>query len=152
MDLESVQEAVGTLSINKLRTGLAMLGIIIGIGSVIALVSLGQATQQQIQNQIQSLGANLLTVNPDAQNTAGVRGAAGGGTTLTVDDATAIKTSAQITTIANVSPEVSQRAQVTTGQNNTNVQIIGATSAYPAVHKTEVSQGSFISETDVVGM
>ncbi|MCX6794261.1 MAG: ABC transporter permease, partial [Candidatus Gottesmanbacteria bacterium] len=60
-------EALSTFKVNKLRTGLAILGIIIGIGSVIALVSLGEATQQSIQNQIQSLGANLLTVSPQAQ-------------------------------------------------------------------------------------
>jgi len=61
--MELFLESLSTLTLNKLRTGLAMLGIVIGIGSVIALVSLGQATQQQIQNQIQSLGANLLTVS-----------------------------------------------------------------------------------------
>src|SRR3954466_3549954 len=102
---ETFFESLGTLLINKLRTGLAILGIVIGIGSVIALISLGQATQQQIQQQIQSLGANLLTVQPGFQNTGGVRGAAGGGTTLTQDDAKAIATSQSVTTIARVSPE-----------------------------------------------
>src|SRR6266436_2088788 len=99
MDLkQNLIESFGTLTLNKLRTGLAMLGIVIGIGSVIALISLGQATQQQIQNKIQSLGANLLTVSPGAQRTGAVRGAAGGDTTLTNDDAKAISTSPQITT------------------------------------------------------
>lgn len=97
-------ESLRTLRINKLRTGLAILGIVIGIGSVIALVSLGEATQQSIQNQIQSLGANLLTVSPQAQRSGAVRGAIGGGTTLTLDDAKAIETSSQITLIQNVSP------------------------------------------------
>src|SRR5471030_2095239 len=80
--LKLVREAIETLTINKLRTALAMLGIIIGIGSVIALVSLGQASQQAIQSQIQSLGANLLTISPGSQNTGAVRGAAGGGKPL----------------------------------------------------------------------
>ena len=62
---EIVDEAFRTLSINKLRTGLAMLGIIIGIGSVIALVSLGQSSQAAVTNQIESLGANLLTVSAE---------------------------------------------------------------------------------------
>ena len=66
--IELVLESLQTFSVNKLRTGLAMLGIVIGIGSVIALVSLGEATSQSIQNQIQSLGANLLTVQPSAQH------------------------------------------------------------------------------------
>ena len=150
--LETLQESISTLTVNKLRTGLAVLGIVIGIGSVIALVSLGQATQQSIQNQIQSLGSNLLTVMPGSQAQGAIRGAAGGATTLTNDDANAIKTSPQITTIKSVSPEVSGRTQITAGRNNTNIQIIGATSAYPDVHKVTVESGNFITEQDVNAM
>jgi len=79
---ELVLECFGTLTINKMRTGLAILGIVIGIGSVIALISLGEASQAMVQNQIQSLGANLLTISPSGQNNGAVRGAQGGGTTL----------------------------------------------------------------------
>lgn len=149
---EIITEAIGTLTVNKLRTGLATLGIVIGIGSVIALISLGQATQQSIQTQIQALGANLLTINPGAQRTGAVRGASGGGTSLTLDDANAIGTSSQITTIANVSPEFSRRAQATTGGNNTNTQIIGATPAYTVVHKLAMDSGNFITDRDVAGI
>lgn len=150
---EIIAEAFGTLTINKLRTGLAALGIVIGIGSVIALISLGQATQQSVQNQIQSLGANLLTVIPGSQTSAGVRGAAGGGTTLTLDDAKAIESSSgQIDTITNVSPEFSKRTQITTGKANTNVQVIGATPAYSSVHKFSIASGAFISQRDVDNM
>ena len=91
--IEIILESLQMFTVNKLRTGLAMLGIVIGIGSVIALVSLGEATSQSIQNQIQSLGANLLTIQPSAQRTGAVRGASGGGTTLTLEDAKAIETS-----------------------------------------------------------
>lgn len=149
---EIVLEALDTLTINKLRTFLAALGIVIGIGSVIALVSLGQSTQQTIQNSIEALGSNLLTVMPGAQNNQGVRGAVGGGTTLTLDDAKAIQVSEQINTIASVSPELSRRTQVTTGQTNTNVQVIGATPAYFTVHKFTMESGSFISEQQVSNM
>ncbi len=143
-------EAIGTLTINKLRTGLAALGIVIGIGSVIALVSLGQATQASISNQIQSLGANLLTVSPGAPTQGAVRGAAGSSITLTLDDAKAIENSGgQVDTIANVSPELSRRTQISTGKNNTNSQVIGATPAYIIVHKTNIDSGSFISSRDV---
>lgn len=152
MDFETFTESLTTLTINKLRTGLAILGIIIGIGSVIALVSLGQATQQQVTNQIQSLGANLLTVNPGAPNTGGVRGAAGSGTTLTYEDAKAISKDPSITTVSNVSPELSGRAQVTTGKNNANVQIIGSTPTYLSVHKVSIDQGAFISDQHVASM
>lgn len=149
---EQLLESLGTLTINKMRTGLAVLGIIIGIGSVIALVSLGQGTQQSIQNQIQSLGANLLTVNPGAQRNGVVRGAQGGGTTLTLADANAISKSVEITTIINVSPEFSRRSQVITGGNNTNTQIIGVTPVYATVHKISIASGAFISQRDVDSM
>jgi putative ABC transport system permease protein len=144
---QTFQESLSTLTLNKLRTGLAMLGIVIGIGSVIALMSLGQATQQQIQNQIQSLGANLLTVSPSSQNAGGVR-SANSSETLTLEDAKAIQTNQAITTISTVSPEYTSRGQVTTAGSNTNVQIIGATPEYATVHKISVSQGAFISSTD----
>ncbi len=145
---EITQEAVRTLSVNKLRTGLAMLGIIIGIGSVIALVSLGQGSQKAVQNQIQSLGANLLTVIPGNTRGGFVQGGAGSATTLTLDDANAIASSPRITTVSAVSPEYQRRAQVTTGSKNTNTQIVGATAAYTGVHKISVASGTFISERD----
>jgi len=65
--LETIIEGFQTLTLNKMRTGLAILGIVIGIGSVITLISLGQGSQQSIENQIQSLGSNLLTVSPSRQ-------------------------------------------------------------------------------------
>src|ERR1700738_5241497 len=123
--LEIIKESFATLTLNKLRTGLAILVIVIGIGSLIALVSLGEASQQSIQSRIQSLGANLLTVSPGSQTQGGVRGAAGGDTTLTNDDANAIKTSSQVTTVSAVSPEVDGREQVTASKNNSNIRING---------------------------
>ena len=153
MDLvETFFESLQTLTVNKLRTGLATLGIVIGIASVIALISLGQATQQTIQNQIQSLGSNLLTIQPSGQRSGAVQGAAGGGTTLTREDATAIKNSGEITTVANVSPEYSSRTQVTAGRNNTNTQVIGATDAYATVRKITLESGNFITERDDAAM
>lgn len=150
--METFLESLHTLTVNKLRTGLATLGIVIGIASVIALISLGQATQQTIQNQIQSLGSNLLTVQPGGQRSGAVQGAAGGATTLTRDDAEAIATSGQITTVQTVSPEYTNRGQITAGRNNTNSQIIGATAAYATVHKITVSSGNFISDRDDTGI
>jgi putative ABC transport system permease protein len=153
MDIfELVTQSVQTLIVNKLRTGLATLGIIIGIGSVIALVSIGQASQKSVENQIQSLGSNLLTISPGSQNSGGIRGAAGGGTTLTYEDAKAIQTSSQVTDVANVSPEYSKRTQVSAGRNNTNTQVIGVSPAYATVRSITVSSGSFISQTEVDGM
>ncbi len=142
-------ESLGTLTLNKTRTFLAILGIVIGIGSVIALVSLGQATQQSVSSQIESLGANLLTVEPGSTSENGVRGAAGGRTTLTLDDAKAIMSSSQVTTVSRVSPEVSRRTQVTTGGSNTNTQVVGVTPDYAIVHKVTVDSGNFITQRDV---
>ncbi|MCL5125344.1 MAG: ABC transporter permease [Deltaproteobacteria bacterium] len=149
---ELVLESLTTLTVNKMRTGLAILGIVIGIGSVISLISLGQGTQSAIQSQIQGLGANLLTVIPSAVRTGAVRGAAGGGSTLTNDDAKAIGTAAEINTVQNVSPELSRRVQITTGASNTNTQVIGVTPAYAAVHRITMAMGSFISQRDVDGI
>lgn len=149
---EILQEGVSTLLLNKTRTGLAVLGIVIGIGSVIALLSLGSASQQAIQSQIQSLGANLLTVSPTGNRTGAVRSAGGSGTTLTLDDALAIASSRSIQYIANVSPELQQRAQVTTGSNNTNTQVVGVYPVYASVHKTGIASGVFISKQDVDSM
>lgn len=146
---EIIAESVGTLKLNKMRTGLAILGIIIGIGSVIALISLGQSSQKAVQNQIQSLGSNLLTISPSGQNVGGVRGAGGGATTLTLDDAKAIETSFEITTIQRVSPEFTRRSQVIAGRNNTNTQIIGVHPQYADIRKITLSSGAFISQRDV---
>ncbi len=145
-------ESIGTLTLNKMRTGLASLGIVIGIGSVIALLSLGQGSQQAIQSQIQSLGSNLLTVQPGAVRSGGVQGAAGGRTTLTLDDAKAIAASTQITTIQKVSPESSNRTQVITGSSNTNTQVVGVTPVYAEVHKVSIASGNFISDQQVTSM
>lgn len=145
---EIIEEAARTLTINKLRTGLAMLGIVIGIGSVIALVSLGQGSQAAVSNQIQSLGANLLTVSPGSQRGGFVQGGAGSATTLTVEDAQAIATSPTVTDVSNVSPEYTRRAQVTAGGKNTNTQIVGSTPIYATVHKVSVATGQFLSDND----
>ena len=147
--IEIITESIGTLRLNKMRTGLAALGIIIGITSVIALISLGQGSQKSIENQIQSLGSNLLTVNPRGQSTGPVQAAGGSGTSLTLDDAKALASTSQLTTIKSVSPEYSGRAQVMAGRNNTNTQIIGAYPQYADIRKISVQSGSFISQRDV---
>lgn len=149
MDIkELLFECFGTLTVNKMRTGLAILGIVIGIGSVIALISLGQGSQKMIENQIQSLGSNLLTVMPGGQSSGAVRGAQGGGTTLTLDDAKALQSDQSITMVKSVSPEFSRRAQVVVGRNNTNTQIYGVYPAYAEIKKITLSSGVFISARD----
>lgn len=145
---EQFFDSVGMLKLNKMRTGLAILGIVIGIGSVIALISIGQSSQQSVTSSIQSLGSNLLTISPKRSNSGMIRGAASA-TTLTNADATAIETSSKITTVKTVSPEYSSRSQVVTGDNNTNTTIIGSTPAYMSVHSVTVESGTFITTKDV---
>ncbi len=147
--IELINEAVHTLVVNKLRTGLAALGIVIGIGSVIALISLGQASQTAVTSQIQSLGSNLLTVIPGAAPRGFVREPSGGVTTLSYDDAKAILQSPSIVDVKNVSPELARRAQVVSGRNNTNTQVIGVIGSYSEIHKVTSSLGTFISDADV---
>jgi len=150
--LELLEEAVGSLTLNKMRTALATLGIIIGTGSVIALISLGQASQKSVETQIQSLGSNLLTVMPGSQNSGGVRSAVGSSITLTLEDALTMANSAQLNYVKNVSAELSRRAQVVAGKNNTNTQVVGVTPTYEQVRNVLLSSGSFIAQRDVDSM
>ncbi|QQS38852.1 ABC transporter permease [Candidatus Woesebacteria bacterium] len=137
------------LIINKMRSGLAILGIVIGIGSVITLISMGEASKASVQSQIQSIGSNLLTITPGFSTSGNVRGAVGGATTLTNEDASAIRNSSQITTIKSVSPEYSARAQVVAGRNNANTQVIGVEPIYADTRKLTLSLGNFITEQNL---
>lgn len=146
---ETIIESFRILALNKMRTGLAVLGIVIGIGSVITLISLGQGSQKSIESQIQSLGSNLLTVSPTRQSSGGVMGQFGGGTSLVLADAKAIEDKFSETLVNKVSPEYSSRSQVVAGRNNTNVSVIGVYPAYAEIKKVTMEKGIFISERDV---
>ncbi len=141
-------ETISALTANKVRTSLTMLGIIIGISSVITMVSIGQGAQGSIQSSIQALGSNLLIISPGAQRSPGYQVSTGRGSshTLTPGDATAIGTS--VANISAVSPEDSGRYQITAKGTNTNTTVTGVTAAYADVHSVIVNDGSFISDTD----
>jgi len=145
---ETIIEGFQTLTLNKMRTGLAILGIVIGIGSVITLISLGQGSQKSIEDQIQSLGSNLLTVSPARQNSGGIMGAQGGSTSLTLSDAKKIEEKLGTTLVSKISPEYSSRSQVIAGRNNTNVSIVGIYPQYAEIKKITMSKGIFITERD----
>jgi len=146
---ELFSESVGTLLLNKMRTGLAMLGIVIGIGSVIALLSIGEASQKSITAQIQSLGANILTVSPGAQRSGLVRGAQGGGTTLTYDDAKALASDKNLTALKTILPTYTARSQVVYGDSNTNTSINGITPEYLSARNIKVATGGNFTENDL---
>jgi putative ABC transport system permease protein len=143
-----LHETFSALTANKVRTSLTMLGIIIGISSVIVMVAIGQGAQGSIQSSIQSLGSNLIEIMPGAQRSFGYGASAGrgGAQTLTPSDATAIET--QVSNIAAVSPEVSGRYQVTAKGTNTNTTVNGVSAAYADVHNIQVNDGSFITDAN----
>jgi len=150
--IETIIEGFQTLTLNKMRTGLAILGIVIGIGSVITLISLGQGSQKSIESQIQSLGSNLLTISPSRQSDRGVMGQSGGGTSLVLADAKAIESKFSSTLINKVSPEYSSRSQVVAGRNNSNISVIGVYPTYAEIRKVTMEKGVFINQRDVDSM
>lgn len=147
MDLpESIASAFEALALNKTRTALATLGIIIGIAAVITLLSLGQAGQQSVQSQIQSLGSNLLTVIPGSFRPGDFRSASGTSTTLTMDDAKAI--AAKTPGVKNISAELQRRAAVSAGRQSTNTAVTGVLPSYRPIRNVALTSGEFISEVD----
>lgn len=148
--LDTLEETYSALSANKARTGLTMLGIVIGIGSVIAMISIGQGTQSSITSSIQSIGSNLLIIMPGAQKGVGsqVSTGRGGAKTLLQSDVDAI---AEISGIKSVAAELSSRYQVTAkGEGtNTNTTVTGTTPSYVDVRNVEVENGSFITNQQI---
>ncbi|MFC1987211.1 ABC transporter permease [Chloroflexota bacterium] len=134
------------LSTHKLRSFLTMLGIIIGVASVITLMSIGKGTQANILSRIESLGSDLIFIRPGATYSGGVRGAGGGATTLTLEDAAAI--SEQIEGIASIAPYYSRSLQVVVGANNMNTQVIGITPGYSQAYNLSIADGALISDYD----
>lgn len=134
---------------NKVRSGLTILGIVIGIGSVIAMISVGQGASGSIESSIQSMGSNLLTVSPGVQRSfSQVQSQRGSAQTLTMEDAEAI--AEEISSVQAVAPELSRRYQIVVKGKNTNTQVDGTTDSYLGVRNVEIDQGSFISEQNVL--
>ena len=146
---EIFEESISVLKTNRMRTGLSALGIIIGIGSVIALMTLGQASQESVRERIQSLGANLLTIRPGSIQSGFLRGGQGESTTLTYEDALEIEKSERITTIDKVAAVYSSRSQISFGGNNMNVTISGITPNYLSLRNIEINYGTGIEEKDL---
>ncbi|MGD1854665.1 MAG: ABC transporter permease [Leptolyngbyaceae cyanobacterium] len=143
--VENATMAMKTLGANKLRSGLTMLGIVIGNASVIAMVAAGQAAQDYVTRQFESLGTNVLFITPgDAQRgpDAGVRRA----DTLTLADAEAV--AAEVLAVGAVSPEKSQRLRVTRVAAETQANVLGTTPEYLTVRQVTMAQGRFLSPVD----
>ena len=150
--LDILITAVTSLTANKLRTSLTLLGIVIGVTAVIILVSMGRGVQTSITSEFEGLGANLLTVTPGSTDGGGFGAFFGGGgdeSTLTLEDAYALRNSPYAPSIIGVAPEISSSAQVVYGRDEDWTQIVGVTPEYETVRNYTVATGDFISHKHV---
>ena len=139
------EETFTSIGANRTRTGLTVLGIVIGIASVIVMLAIGNGAQSSIASSINSLGSNILTVTGGGGGRqGGVNMGRSNQQTLTYDDAKAIKE--KIVLAKEVSPELNSRSQVVAESNNTNTSIIGAVPEYESAHSAAMAEGNFISE------
>ena len=142
-----IAETLHSLASNKVRSGLTILGIVVGIASVIAMVAIGQGTQASVTASFTSLGSNMLTIRPSTPGEdggGGPRMAAGDVKSLTMEDAEAI---AGLSGVAAVAPQSSTQSQLVAGSNNVNASVMGVTAAYADVNSTETSLGVFLPST-----
>jgi ABC-type antimicrobial peptide transport system permease subunit len=138
--------ALSALRRNKLRSVLTMLGVIIGVAAVIAMVSIGQGASAAVQEQIRSLGTNLLMVVPGATTSAGVRSGWGGVSTLTVADARAIER--ECDAVSGVTYLRRQVVQVVHAEQNWSTVLQGSNASFPLVRDWEVVRGTFFGERE----
>ncbi len=137
--------ALSSLAVNKLRAGLTLLGIVIGITAVITLMAIGQGVQQSITQRIESLGTNLLFVRPGESNQGGVFGGQGSASTLTMEDAIAIQDPVFTPSVAAVAPELSTTGQIVAGRSNTSTRVYGVTPEYLKARNFDLSSGEFVT-------
>lgn len=149
MLIDLLKETIWSLSGNKARSGLTILGIVIGIASVITMISIGQGAQSSIESNIQSIGSNLIVVSPGAQRGGQISAGRGSAQTLTIEDYNAIKT--EVPNVSGAAPEVSRRYQVTAKGNNTNTQVIGTVPEYLTIRNLKVDFGSFTTDQQIRG-
>ncbi len=136
---------------NKVRSGLTILGIVIGIGSVIAMISIGQGAAWSIESNIEAMGSNLITIIPGAQASfSQMKAAMGTAQSLTIEDAQSI--AENVPNVRAVAPELFLNHQIVARGQNVNTQIVGTVSAYQLVRNIEMSLGFFISDQNVRSM
>ncbi|HKL72004.1 MAG TPA: ABC transporter permease [Marinilabiliaceae bacterium] len=145
--LNLIRIAIRAMSRNKMRTFLTMLGIIIGVASVISMLAIGQGSKESIQKQISQMGANMITVSPSSGQQGGVRMDATSMQLLTVDDANAIRNGAG--SVAYVSPFVSGSGQAVVGANNWPTSMQGVSPSFLHIRKMVVSEGVPFTDQDV---
>ena len=147
--LQSARVALRALRVNKLRSALTMLGIIIGVGAVIAMVGVGAGAQARVAEQIQSLGSNLIIVLSGSTTAGGIRGGQGSRLTITEDDSAAI--AREIAAVQGSAPAMRGSAQVVYGNLNWSTGIQGVTADYAEVREWGVVTGRFVTPEDLAG-
>ena len=144
--LMTLRIALKALNRNKMRTVLTMLGMIIGVGAVITMVALGKGAQTTIEEQVKAAGTNLITINAGNFTQGGVRQGGGMSTTLTPEDAQALRALPGVQYLA---PGVNSRAQVIAGNQNWSTQIQGTDIELPLIRNWPTKYGSFFTAQDV---
>lgn len=142
--IDLLKETLWSLSGNKVRSILTILGIVIGIASVITMIAIGQGAKDSIQSSIQSSGSNLITIGSGAQRVSMVSGGMGSAKSLTQEDADAIYE--EVSGINAVASVISGRYQVVAKGNNTNTQILGTVAEYAKARNISIDEGIFISD------
>jgi putative ABC transport system permease protein len=142
-----IKIAINSLFRNKMRTALTMLGIVIGIASVIAMVSIGQASTQSVKSELSSMGSNMIMIMPARQQRGGVDMGMSSSKTLDNKDLESLQNNTRY--VAAVSPMVSSNAQLIYGNNNHSSSINGVSAAYLDIRKYEIEEGVMFTEEDV---
>ncbi|GAA1543417.1 ABC transporter permease [Nocardioides humi] len=146
---ETVRSGLAAIRAHRLRSALTVLGIVIGISSVILTVGLGQGAQREVKEQIDALGSNLLIVSPGSStSSAGVRGGFGSASTLTIADATAIADTAVVPDAAAVAPAVTSSVSLVNGDTNWTTSLVGTTPPWLDVRGRDLSAGRFFTAAE----
>ncbi|MDE2292304.1 MAG: ABC transporter permease, partial [Elusimicrobia bacterium] len=147
---ENVVSALRAVAANKVRSGLSMLGILIGVGAVIAMLAVGKGAQKAIEARLASLGSNLIMLQPGAPSSGGIHGAEGSYSRLTLDDVKAIEHANPH--ILRVDGNVGGSGQVVYGDNNANTSVTGTLPAYAQMRAAEPYYGRFYNDKDNTDM
>ena len=147
---ETIRTGLNGVRSHRLRSGLTVLGMLIGIAAVILTVGLGQGAQAQVSSQITALGTNLLTVTPGSSTSStGIRGGLGSASTLTMSNATALSSQTVAPDIQAVAPTNGAEEALTAGTSNWTTSVVGSTSSWLTVRGRSVTEGRFIDNQDV---